>query len=358
MISPEPNDVIIGKGYSIQHHPGNKQYQLLVESVKPLYDSTPKYMKRFQAEFVVNELMHNQTPPGRFLRKDKVSDCWHVLDKEEAIKKAWQALRDKKPRKPKSKLKLHKNGKAKPTGPPIPVTPISDGKQTFFDENKNLRKQDEIMRDDLIDIFELFPGGEVIAHAPVGDFPTGDDPVLGSSLRRSLNRGSFFNRSSFNRASFNRGSIKKLRSSFRQSVSRQSFDMSMDDADLDKELEKCFQQILAEDRELSSSILEADLNRLSMTRQAVRGATRSHTVDEESAPRRVISKGKAVTSKSNGPNFLQALGASIKKAVKRPFTSRSRMQKENLQLKYRIKSMQLLKKAMLRRNAEQIEVAS
>ena len=99
IITPKQNDVIIGKGHSIQNHPGNKYYHSLVERTKPIYDSVSKNMKGAQAKMIVNQITQELNPPGRFLKENKVLGIWEVIERKVAVKKSWQALRDWKPRK-------------------------------------------------------------------------------------------------------------------------------------------------------------------------------------------------------------------------------------------------------------------
>lgn len=99
MITPQRNDVVFGKGYSIQRRPGNQHYHWLVETVKPVYDQVPKNVKRLQAEVVVNEIVEKLDPPGRFLKKNQESGFYELVNREMAVQKARQALRDWKPKK-------------------------------------------------------------------------------------------------------------------------------------------------------------------------------------------------------------------------------------------------------------------
>ena len=98
MTTPEHNDVVFGKGYAIQKRPGNKHYHWLIETVKPTYDRVPKNQRRVQAEVVVDQI-HKLEPPGRFLVQKNADGTYEELDTGTNVKKAWQALRDWKPRK-------------------------------------------------------------------------------------------------------------------------------------------------------------------------------------------------------------------------------------------------------------------
>ncbi|GAG29659.1 unnamed protein product, partial [marine sediment metagenome] len=93
--TPSANDVLIGRGRRNLRHPGNQRYQSIIKSLKPEYDAAPKSLRGVYGKQIFN-LIHNLSPPGRFLRKDKVSGSWIEVDHEEAVKRARQALRDTK----------------------------------------------------------------------------------------------------------------------------------------------------------------------------------------------------------------------------------------------------------------------
>ena len=97
MTTPEHNDVVFGKGYAIQKRPGNQYFHSLIETVKPTYNTVPKHQRRLQAEVVVNQIQ-KLDPPGNFLKKNS-DGSYEELGREIAVKKAWQSLRDWKPRK-------------------------------------------------------------------------------------------------------------------------------------------------------------------------------------------------------------------------------------------------------------------
>lgn len=97
MIVPAYTDVVHGKGFSINMRPGNKRYRSLIEMVKSDYDAAPKSLKGMYGNQIVNHI-YNLSPPGRFLRKDDTSGIWVEVGKEEAVRKARQALRDTKPK--------------------------------------------------------------------------------------------------------------------------------------------------------------------------------------------------------------------------------------------------------------------
>ena len=89
------NDVLAGKGRGILNHPGNLKYRSIIKSLKPEYDAAPKSLKGVYGNQIVN-LIHSLSPPGRFLKKDKVSGSWIEVDTKEAVQRAIQALHDAK----------------------------------------------------------------------------------------------------------------------------------------------------------------------------------------------------------------------------------------------------------------------
>jgi hypothetical protein len=93
--TPSANDVLIGRGRRNLRHPGNQRYQSIVKSLKPEYDAAPKSLRGLFGKQIIN-LIHNLSPPGRFLMKDKVSGSWIELDTKEAVQRAIQALHDSK----------------------------------------------------------------------------------------------------------------------------------------------------------------------------------------------------------------------------------------------------------------------
>ena len=91
---PHNNDVLCGRGGTINAHPGNEQYRKFVERKKRLYLTARfKREKREIAASIVEEI-RNLDPPGRFLTKDRHSDTWYDVGDEKARDKTSQALRE------------------------------------------------------------------------------------------------------------------------------------------------------------------------------------------------------------------------------------------------------------------------
>lgn len=102
------NDVLFGRGGSINTNPGNERFRQLVDSRKRLYLTARfKREKRLIASNIVGEI-HSLNPPGRFLAKVPVPEAkkgerganalvWYEVDLDKARDKTSQALREGAP---------------------------------------------------------------------------------------------------------------------------------------------------------------------------------------------------------------------------------------------------------------------
>ncbi|CAB9515941.1 Transcriptional regulator [Seminavis robusta] len=91
---PGINDVISGRGDTINRHPGNVHFRKLVEEKRRVYLSSHfKREKRLIAETIVAAIK-SLDPPGRFLSKDTKTGLWFPIDEDRAREKASQALRE------------------------------------------------------------------------------------------------------------------------------------------------------------------------------------------------------------------------------------------------------------------------
>jgi hypothetical protein len=96
---PLENDVLCGRGGSINSHKGNEQFRTLVEKRKRVYLTARfKREKRLIASSIVSEI-RGMDPPGRFLaRKGHKDDSyWYDIGDEKARDKTSQALRENAP---------------------------------------------------------------------------------------------------------------------------------------------------------------------------------------------------------------------------------------------------------------------
>ncbi|KAL3779608.1 hypothetical protein ACHAW5_001056 [Stephanodiscus triporus] len=92
--TPHQNDVLCGRGGTVNCHPGNEQYRKFVDRKKRLYLTARfKREKRLISSKIVDEI-RNLDPPGRFLQKDAHSNVWRDIGDEKARDKTSQALRE------------------------------------------------------------------------------------------------------------------------------------------------------------------------------------------------------------------------------------------------------------------------
>mmetsp|Transcript_20868 Transcript_20868/g.29449 ORF Transcript_20868/g.29449 Transcript_20868/m.29449 type:complete len:771 (+) Transcript_20868:242-2554(+) len=97
IIQPNGNDVLCGRGGSINAHPGNEQFRGLVEKYRRIYlNARFKQEKRLIASSIVDEIKALD-PPGRFLAKDPATETWFAVGEEKARDKTSQALRENAP---------------------------------------------------------------------------------------------------------------------------------------------------------------------------------------------------------------------------------------------------------------------
>lgn len=92
---PGDNDVVFGRGGASIHHPGCKSYRDMVRSHQRQYigydDS--RHMKTLLTHELVKK-WREQTPPGRFLKKDEATGLWHDVGTKDARRKTAQLLRE------------------------------------------------------------------------------------------------------------------------------------------------------------------------------------------------------------------------------------------------------------------------
>lgn len=94
---PHDNDVLCGRGGSINTHPGNELFRKYVERHKRVYLTARfKREKRLIANSIVKEI-RSLDPPGRFLARNSKTGLWHDIGDEKARDKTSQALRENAP---------------------------------------------------------------------------------------------------------------------------------------------------------------------------------------------------------------------------------------------------------------------
>jgi hypothetical protein len=148
-VVPTENDVLCGRGGSINSHLGNGNFRLLVEKRKRVYLAARfKREKRLIASSICSEI-RRMDPPGRFLsKKGGKDDRWYDIGDEKAREKIAQALRENAPtlraeiemeinqqqRKEEMKRKeVEDEGALEPPYPPPPPPPPHAYYQQYWD---------------------------------------------------------------------------------------------------------------------------------------------------------------------------------------------------------------------------------
>ena len=89
------------------HFPGNIKWRLIIAEKKDEYNSSLRTGKPIIAMEIVS-IWRDQSPPGRFLRKDDETGLWDDIGDEDARIKCSQTLRERK----ESKLRLTDDGQS------------------------------------------------------------------------------------------------------------------------------------------------------------------------------------------------------------------------------------------------------
>jgi hypothetical protein len=99
-IVPTDSDVLYGRGYKINTHPGNIFFrEELVQKYKVEYVAAPLWLKPNFAERIMRAV-YNLSPPGRFLKLLDTTDGvdkWVEVSEKDILKKIRQALREGAP---------------------------------------------------------------------------------------------------------------------------------------------------------------------------------------------------------------------------------------------------------------------
>jgi hypothetical protein len=96
---PGDNDVLCGRGGSINSHKGNQQFHHLVAMRNRAYVTANSRAKKTQIAKTIVTDIRSMIPPGRFLASTKKHGGgeWHDIGDGTARKKASQALREQAP---------------------------------------------------------------------------------------------------------------------------------------------------------------------------------------------------------------------------------------------------------------------
>ncbi|CAJ1969894.1 unnamed protein product [Cylindrotheca closterium] len=96
-IKPTEMDVLFGKGYRLQLHPGNVRFREFLEQHRDEYESTPRQNRRAMAVELAQSLRNNG---ARFLQKAESGE-WMESDNSQAEKKVSQFFRELRKKKAK-----------------------------------------------------------------------------------------------------------------------------------------------------------------------------------------------------------------------------------------------------------------
>jgi len=91
VFEPRHCDVLLGRGTSIDKHPGNKYFRRLLAENRADYVTAPKKMRKFLIATSIVQQIHSLG--GRFLQQDPDTGLWHPVDDEVAREKASRGLR-------------------------------------------------------------------------------------------------------------------------------------------------------------------------------------------------------------------------------------------------------------------------
>lgn len=91
---PTINDVLSGRGYNINNHPGNQYYRKIVEKQKKIYALSHFKRERKMIIASIALKIRELKPPGRFLSNNSKSGLWYEISEDSMHKKISQALRE------------------------------------------------------------------------------------------------------------------------------------------------------------------------------------------------------------------------------------------------------------------------
>merc|ERR1719491_2153189 len=93
IVTPTDNDVLSGRGKSVNGHAGNKKFRETIQRLRESYYATSKTERPLFAKMLVNEISNLQ-PSGRFLKQDPVTKLWYEISNTRAWEKTRQAFRE------------------------------------------------------------------------------------------------------------------------------------------------------------------------------------------------------------------------------------------------------------------------
>lgn len=146
-MKPTSNDVVKGRGVPIQNLPGNKFFRQVVAGRKEQYAMMKKNADKEAIAIQVLKTIHCQKPPGRFLGQ-KEDGSYYELDRDAAIAKIKQALREDKPKSGESKPRKSDPSSTKTSKKPCAKKPLAKTSNKNYDKRDMDRVLELLMKDD------------------------------------------------------------------------------------------------------------------------------------------------------------------------------------------------------------------
>jgi len=97
VIDVNDNDVLCGRGKGANDHIGNQRFRDIVKEYRYAYHTSKDRREKANICREIIGRVRNQTPKGRFLKKEKMDngqDIWLVIDEGKTMLKTGQALRE------------------------------------------------------------------------------------------------------------------------------------------------------------------------------------------------------------------------------------------------------------------------
>jgi hypothetical protein len=144
-IVPTDFDVLLGRGKSNKNWPGNKQFQIMINSNRELYFSG---LTQYEKKTMTSEIVQSVMKKGRFLKLDKKTRQWMPISAETARTKVAHALqyrnRQRTGKGTSAKAKAYRKSPS-PTPPPSQVRdPGRQGQEKSYSEQNT--KRDQVMK--------------------------------------------------------------------------------------------------------------------------------------------------------------------------------------------------------------------
>jgi len=154
--TPNPQDVLSGRGGGINSHPGNKAYREWVRLRKEDYNLAVNKKEKTDVAMQVVRMVRQQNPPGRFLQKDPTAvrcggHWWIEIDDSKALAKTTQALREGA-----SKIREQSHQQ-------ISTNAVKQDEQ----ENENMTKRRRISEEAIAPTGEMPPIGSIPVPVPL-----------------------------------------------------------------------------------------------------------------------------------------------------------------------------------------------